>query len=396
MSIRITPLTSEKVLEVSFGKVVCPDTYQYAHNPPKPIKGGLFCQEIFGPIKDYECACGKLKGRKHRGKTCLYCNVEILPAVSRKDRMGHIDLPLPVINNFCVPLISKITSLKKKEITKIKKGEIGCYFKESPFGNLVLVDGRQGLIKIDEGRFGPYSLYKIIEQVDSEESSKIGNLPIRSLLENGFFPYNLFLHKLLVIPPEHRPIIYHEEGFWSISTTNDLYIRILQRVVRVNSMLEFSAPSEILEKEACLLQKAVDDLIIQGSLDSKGKEIPGLLNNFKGKTGLIRGSYGKRVDYSGRSVITSGPTLKLDEIGLPKEMAFELFKPFILQDLMVTCDITFKEALELYRGTTPIRSRKAKYSCSSQQAKESLDRVGLWAKVLMNRPPTLHRYGVMC
>jgi DNA-directed RNA polymerase subunit beta' len=364
-AIRISIASPEKIRGWSYGEVKKPETINY--RTFKPERDGLFCSKIFGPVKDYECNCGKYKRMKHRGVVCEKCGVEVIQSKVRRERMGHITLAAPVAHIwFLKSLPSRIGNLI--ELT-LKDLERVLYFeqyividaKETPLrrGEL-LTDDR--IMQLKE-EFGPNSftygigaeaIRGILGEINVEEESKQLRIEMKeatseakrkklakrlkvldAFRESGNDPQWMILDVVPVIPPDLRPLVPLDGGRFATSDLNDLYRRVINRNNRLKRLLELNAPEVIIRNEKRMLQEAVDALFDNGR---RGKVITGpnkrplksLSDMLKGKQGRFRQNLlGKRVDYSGRSVIVIGPELRLHQCGLPARMALEIFKPFI-------------------------------------------------------------------
>ena len=367
-AIRIGLASPDKIRSWSFGEVKKPETINY--RTFKPERDGLFCAKIFGPIKDYECLCGKYKRLKHRGVICEKCGVEVTWAKVRRERMGHIELASPVAHIwFLKSLPSRIGLLLDMTLRDIEKV---LYFEA-----FVVVD--PGMTRLEKGqllsdesyleaieengdefdaRMGAEAVYELLRGIDlksemikvREELSAAGSETkikkltkrlklLESFIESGNRPEWIVLKVLPVLPPELRPLVPLDGGRFATSDLNDLYRRVINRNNRLKRLLDLNAPDIIVRNEKRMLQESVDALLDNGR---RGKAITGsnkralksLADMIKGKQGRFRQNLlGKRVDYSGRSVIVVGPTLRLHQCGLPKKMALELFKPFIFSKL---------------------------------------------------------------
>ena len=416
--IRISIASPEKIRSWSFGEVTRPETINY--RTFKPEKDGLFCARIFGPIKDYECLCGKYKRMKYRGITCEKCGVEVILSKVRRERMGHIELAAPVTHIwFLKSLPSRIGTLLDM---MLKNLESVLYFEkyiviEPGLTSLKLHDllteeqYQAALEEFGEDSFrvgiGAEAIKEMLSQIDlSAEVAKmraelIGTTSdmkrkkivkrlklMESLLESGSRPEWMVLDVLPVIPPDLRPLVPLDGGRFATSDLNDLYRRVINRNNRLKRLLELRAPEIIIRNEKRMLQESVDALFDNGR---RGRAVTGinkrplksLADMLKGKQGRFRQNLlGKRVDYSGRSVITVGPELLLHQCGLPKRMALELFKPFIYSRL---------EAKGL---ATTIKAAKKMVEKERPEVWDVLSEVIREHPVLLNRAPTLHRLGI--
>jgi DNA-directed RNA polymerase subunit beta' len=417
-AIRISLASPEKIRQWSHGEVKKPETINY--RTFKPERDGLFCAKIFGPVKDYECNCGKYKRMKHRGVVCEKCGVEVIQSKVRRERLGHINLATPVAHIwFLKSLPSRIGNLLDitlKDLEKVLYCESYVVIdpKESPFvrGELVSEDKmHKALEELGEDSFtagmGGEAVRELLKQIDIESLSnqlrkemkeatsdaKRKKLAKRlkvvdSFRESGNKPDWMMLDVIPVIPPDLRPLVPLDGGRFATSDLNDLYRRVINRNNRLKRLQELNAPDIIIRNEKRMLQEAVDALFDNGR---RGKTITGpnkrplksLSDMLKGKQGRFRQNLlGKRVDYSGRSVIVVGPELKLHQCGLPKIMALELFKPFIYNKL------------EERGHVTTIKSAKKMVEKERPEVWDILEEVIREHPVLLNRAPTLHRLGI--
>ena len=401
----------------SWGEVKKPETINY--RTFKPERDGLFCSRIFGPIKDFECLCGKYKRRKHRGVICEKCGVEVTATKVRRERMGHIDLASPVAHIwFLKSLPSRIglfldMTLREIErvlyyesfvvvepgITDLKKGQLLTedeYYEaldeyDDDFTAMMGAEAVQILLAdVDVEK----SIQEIREELSTSGSeTKIKKLQKRLKLmeafrDSGQKPEWMIMSVLPVLPPDLRPLVPLDGGRFATSDLNDLYRRVINRNNRLKRLLELGAPEIIVRNEKRMLQESVDALLDNGRrgraiLGTNKRPLKSLADMIKGKQGRFRQNLlGKRVDYSGRSVVVSGPTLKLHQCGLPKKMALELFKPFIFNRLeQKGITITIKAAKQLVEEEAP-------------EVWDCLDEVIREHPVLLNRAPTLHRLGI--
>ena len=416
--IRISIASPERIRAWSFGEVTRPETINY--RTFKPEKDGLFCAKIFGPTKDYECLCGKYKRMKYRGVTCEKCGVEVTLSKVRRERMGHIELACPVTHIwFLKSLPSRIGTLLDM---MLKNLEAVLYFEkyiviEPGLTALKLHDllsedqYQQALEEYGEDAFrvgiGAEAIKEMLSQIDLageaaslraeliETTSEMKRKKIvkrlklvESFLESGSRPEWMVLDVLPVIPPELRPLVPLDGGRFATSDLNDLYRRVINRNNRLKRLLELRAPEIIIRNEKRMLQESVDALFDNGR---RGRAVAGinkrplksLSDMLKGKQGRFRQNLlGKRVDYSGRSVITVGPELLLHQCGLPKRMALELFKPFIYSKL------------EQYGMAGTIKAAKKMVEKERPEVWDILSEVIREHPVLLNRAPTLHRLGI--
>ena len=417
-SIKITLASPEKIKSWSFGEIKKPETINY--RTFRPEKDGLFCSRIFGPVKDYECLCGKYKRMKFRGIICEKCGVEVTKSNVRRERMGHIDLACPVAHIwFLKSLPSRIAlaiDMKLKEVEKVlyfesfivvepglttlKKGQLlteeSLIKAQEEFGEDAFTAGigaeavREILVNLDlkkEQKKLREALLEIKSKVTEERTIKRLKL-IESFISSGNKPEWMILTSVPVIPPELRPLVPLDGGRFATSDLNDLYRRVINRNNRLKRLLDLKAPDIIVRNEKRMLQESVDALFDNGRrgrvITGTGKRpLKSLAEMLKGKQGRFRQNLlGKRVDYSGRSVIVVGPELKLHQCGLPKKMALELFKPFLYARL---------DKLGL---ATTIKQAKRLVEKEKSEVWDSLEHIIREHPILLNRAPTLHRLGV--
>ena len=417
-SIKITLASPDKIKSWSYGEIKKPETINY--RTFRPEKDGLFCSRIFGPVKDYECLCGKYKRMKFRGIICEKCGVEVTKSNVRRERMGHIDLACPVAHIwFLKSLPSRISlaiDMKLKEVEKVlyfesfivvepglttlKKGQLiseeALLKAQEEFGEDAFTAGigaeavRELLVNLDlkkEQKKLRESLKEIKSKVTEERTIKRLKL-IESFISSGNKPEWMILTSIPVIPPELRPLVPLDGGRFATSDLNDLYRRVINRNNRLKRLLDLKAPDIIVRNEKRMLQESVDALFDNGRrgrvITGTGKRpLKSLAEMLKGKQGRFRQNLlGKRVDYSGRSVIVVGPELKLHQCGLPKKMALELFKPFLYARL---------DKLGL---ATTIKQAKRLVEKEKSEVWDSLEHIIREHPVLLNRAPTLHRLGV--
>ena len=414
-AIRIGMASPEKIRSWSFGEVKKPETINY--RTFKPERDGLFCAKIFGPIKDYECLCGKYKRLKHRGVICEKCGVEVTQTKVRRERMGHIDLAAPCAHIwFLKSLPSRLglvldMTLRDIErvlyfeayvvtdpgMTPLKKfgimSEDDFDAKRKEFGDeFVAKMGAEGIKELLQAIDLDIEIEKLRNDLTGSELKIKKNAKRLKVLEafkkSGIKPEWMVLDVLPVLPPDLRPLVPLDGGRFATSDLNDLYRRVINRNSRLRRLLELKAPEIIARNEKRMLQEAVDSLLDNGR---RGKAMTGankralksLADMIKGKSGRFRQNLlGKRVDYSGRSVITVGPTLKLHQCGLPKLMALELFKPFIFSRL---------EAMGI---ATTIKAAKKEVESGTPVVWDILEEVIKEHPVMLNRAPTLHRLGI--
>ena len=415
--IKVGLASPEKIRSWSHGEVKKPETINY--RTFKPERDGLFCAKIFGPVKDYECLCGKYKRLKHRGVTCERCGVEVTLTKVRRERMGHIDLASPVSHIwFLKSLPSRLgmvldMTLRDIErvlyfeafvviepgMTPLKRCQImtedDCYAKSEEYGDeFRALMGAEGIRELLQKLDVPAEVEKLREELKTTNSeAKIKKIAKRlkvleAFTRSGIKPEWMVMEVLPVLPPDLRPLVPLDGGRFATSDLNDLYRRVINRNNRLKRLLELRAPEIITRNEKRMLQEAVDSLLDNGR---RGKAMAGankralksLADMIKGKGGRFRQNLlGKRVDYSGRSVIVVGPQLKLHQCGLPKLMALELFKPFIYNKL---------EAQGL---ANTIKSAKRMVEMQEPVVWDILEDVIREHPVMLNRAPTLHRLGI--
>ena len=417
-SIRIAISSPEQILSWSFGEVKKPETINY--RTFKPERDGLFCARIFGPIKDYECLCGKYKRMKYKGIICEKCGVEVTLTKVRRERMGHIELASPVAHIwFLKSLPSRIglmIDLTLKELEKVLYFEAYVVLEPgmTPMKPLQLLSEEEYMNAQDEygeenfrAGIGAEALKEILQAVnleddlakceqdlrDTNSEAKRKKLVKRlklleSFITSGTRPEWMILDVVPVLPPELRPLVPLDGGRFATSDLNDLYRRVINRNNRLKRLMELRAPDIIVRNEKRMLQEAVDALFDNGR---RGRVITGankrplksLSDMLKGKQGRFRQNLlGKRVDYSGRSVIVVGPELKLHQCGLPKKMALELFKPFIYHKL------------EVYGMASTVKAAKKMVEKERPEVWDILEEVIREHPVMLNRAPTLHRLGI--
>src|ERR1700746_1075825 len=414
-AIKIGLASPEKIRSWSYGEVKKPETINY--RTFKPERDGLFCAKIFGPIKDYECLCGKYKRLKHRGVICEKCGVEITQPKVPRERMGHIDLAAPCAHIwFLKSLPSRLglvldMTLRDIErvlyfeayvitdpgMTPLKKfgimSEDDFDAKRKEYGDeFVAKMGAEGIKDLLEGIDIDIEIEKLRGDLTGSEVKVKKNAKRLKVLEafkkSGIKPNWMVMDVLPVLPPDLRPLVPLDGGRFATSDLNDLYRRVINRNNRLRRLLELTAPDIIVRNEKRMLQEAVDALLDNGR---RGRAITGtnkrplksLADMIKGKQGRFRQNLlGKRVDYSGRSVIVVGPQLRLHQCGLPKKMALELFKPFIFQKL------------QLRGEASTIKAAKRLVEREGPEVWDILEEVIREHPVLLNRAPTLHRLGI--
>lgn len=416
-AIRVGLASPEMIRSWSYGEVKKPETINY--RTFKPERDGLFCARIFGPVKDYECLCGKYKRLKHRGVVCEKCGVEVTTAKVRRERMGHIELASPVAHIwFLKSLPSRIglmLDITLRELERVLYFE--AYIVIDPGitplerGQLLSEEGYYEAIEEHgdsfDARMGAEAVYELLHTLDLKEevaklrqeldstnsetkAKRIGKRLklMESILESGNRAEWMIMTVLPVLPPDLRPLVPLDGGRFATSDLNDLYRRVINRNNRLKRLLDLKAPDIIVRNEKRMLQESVDSLLDNGR---RGRAVTGtnkrplksLADMIKGKHGRFRQNLlGKRVDYSGRSVIVVGPTLKLHQCGLPKRMALELFKPFIFSKLQM-------------RGlATTIKQAKRAVEREEAEVWDILEEVIREHPVMLNRAPTLHRLGI--
>ena len=356
----LRPVSPSEVLKRSKGEVTTDKLFNFKYTIPKPEEDGLFSQRIFGCLRDYECACGKYKGQTHSGKTCESCRVTITHSYVRSHNMGHIDLKLHIIHPLTERALYKVleqnlsTVIRGVSNIKIVENENGRFSFNKEDGTVYRGDilHSPDLPRLD-GEFnnGPEAIYRIVEKINVEETLTHSIIhKLKFYYNKGFDIRNLFLIYLPIQPPSHRPISFTHQ-YAAASPKNALYQRIVRRMFLIRRLTELEAPKIILEQSNKMMQKAVNDLFLGGSSDGK---IPlhGIMENFGGKQGLLRGSLlGKRTDFSGRSVIiAASDKCGINDIGIPRKMAYELFKPFIISKLLDNYVEGIKEAESAYEA----------------------------------------------
>ena len=417
--IRISIASPERILKWSYGEVTKPETINY--RTLKPERDGLFCERIFGPTKDWECYCGKYKRVRHKGIICERCGVEVTDSKVRRHRMGHIKLAAPVSHIWFLKGIPSYLGLLL-DMT-LKDLEQVIYFNnyvvidpgESPFKKLQLLgeeeyedyiaENEETTLKVGIGAeaikelLSEINIKDLAEEIRSELAGNVTSVQRKSklikrlrlldaLISSETDPSWMIMDVLPVTPPDLRPMVQLDGGRFATSDLNDLYRRVINRNNRLQRLLEMGAPEIIVRNEKRMLQEAVDALIDNGRrgrtvVGPNNRALKSLSNIIEGKQGRFRQNLlGKRVDYSGRSVIVVGPQLSLNQCGLPKEMAIELFKPFVVNKL-------------IERGYVQnIKSAKKKIERSEAIVWDILEEVIDGHPVLLNRAPTLHRLGI--
>ncbi len=424
-SIKISLASPEKILEWSSGEVTKPETINYRTQKPEP--GGLFCQKIFGPVKDWECACGKYRRIRHKGVVCDKCGVRVEPSKVRRERMGHIDLAAPVAHLWYLKgapsRIATVLNMAPKDVEHVvyyasyavvDPGTTPLLPKqvldETEYMNAVATYGRdaftvgmgaeiikQFLMEVDlDKEIADLRQAIAADQNSAKENDKAPKRMkmakrlevLEAFKETGSKPEWMILDRLPVLPPELRPMVPLEGGRYATSDLNDLYRYVVNRNNRLRNFMQSNGVDAMIRNEKRMLQVAVDNLIdnskrAKSSGASKSRELKSLTAMLRGKQGRFRQNLlGKRVDYSGRSVIVVGPELKLYQCGLPKEMALELFKPFIMRELV-------EQGI-----CNNIRNAKRYTERAKPEVWDILDEVIKDHPVLLNRAPTLHRLGI--
>ncbi|MEO0240981.1 MAG: DNA-directed RNA polymerase subunit beta' [candidate division WOR-3 bacterium] len=434
-AITIKLASPEKIRSWSYGEVKSAETINY--RTQKPERDGLFCERIFGPVKDYECSCGKYKGRRYKGQICDKCQVEITTASVRRERMGHINLAAPVAHiwYYKIPpsIIGLLLDIKSNDLerilyydmyiitdvveSKIKGKEYRLKYKDKeeviklepgvPLTETQYIKLKEELKDDFTAEMGASAIKKLLQKLDLEELSaeirakihhetvqeKRGKLLkrhqiVEAFLTSGNKPEWTILEVLPVIPPDLRPLVPLEGGRYATSDLNDLYRRVITRNNRLKNMIALGAPEIILKNEKRMLQEAVDALLDNARrskpiMGRGGQPLKSLSDILRGKKGRFRRNLlGKRVDYSGRSVIVVGPELKLYEVGLPQEMALELFKPFV------------ERRMEKMGLAESIRSARKLLREKPKEVWEILEDITKDYPVLLNRAPTLHRISI--
>jgi DNA-directed RNA polymerase subunit beta' len=417
--LRLSLASCEKIRSLSYGEVKKIETINY--RTLKPEKDGLFCARIFGPVKDWECNCGKYKRMKHRGVTCEKCGVEVIQARVRRERMGHIELVAPIAHIWYLKgipsFLSIITDLAVRDLERvvyfdsylvINQGKspypIKTVLTSSEYEEYLLAHPEDTEFKADMGAQALLDVLRMIN-LDAElkalttEYAKTSSVTARhklmrrikvisELVHAGLTPDLMVLQALPVLPPDLRPLVPLEGGRFASSDLNELYRRVLNRNIRLRRLIEIEAPSVIIKNEKRMLQESVDALIDNGRRGqpvrgSNKRPLKSLSEMLRGKQGRFRQNLlGKRVDYSGHSVIVVDPELHLDQCGLPKVMALELFKPYVLAEL-VKCEYAMN-----------LKAAKRLVEEGTDEVWDMLEAVVKDRPVLLNRAPTLHRLGI--
>ena len=416
-SIKINLASPEQILSWSYGEVKKPETINY--RTLKPERDGLFCERIFGPTKDWECHCGKYKKIRYKGKVCDRCGVEVTRAKVRRERMGHIHLAAPVSHIWYfkgtpsrIALILDISPRNLERVLYFQSyivtdpGDCRELERLQCLSENEYMDMREKYEDDFKAGMGAETILELLKQIDLDEQAaavreelesatgqKQGRLikkldVIESFRSSGNRPEWMILTEVPVIPPDIRPMVQLDGGRFATSDLNDLYRRVINRNNRLAKLIELNAPDIIIRNEKRMLQEAVDALIDNGRrgrpvTGPNGRALKSLSDMLKGKQGRFRQNLlGKRVDYSGRSVIVVGPELKMYQCGLPKEMALELFKPFVMKRLVET-----KEVINIKAARKAVERAKP-------EVWDALEVVIKGHPVLLNRAPTLHRLGI--
>ncbi len=421
-SLKIGLASPEEILSWSFGEVKKPETINY--RTLKPEKEGLFCEKIFGPTKDWECSCGKYKRVSYKGKVCERCGVEVTRSKVRRERMGHIELAAPVSHiwyfkgmpsriglmlDISPKALEKVLYFQSYIVTYVDEdgAAFGKIEKKEILNETEYCDLKEKYEEDFEAMMGAEAIKKLLDEIDIDELSNeirkeldeaTGQKRVKllkrfetveSFRQSGNKPGWMILTVLPVIPPDLRPMVQLDGGRFATSDLNDLYRRVINRNSRLKKLIELHAPEIIIRNEKRMLQEAVDSLIDNGR---RGKAVGGPSNRdlkslsdmLKGKQGRFRQNLlGKRVDYSGRSVIVVGPELKIHQCGLPKEMAVELFKPFVMKRLV---EINAAKNIKSARKMVERMADEVVWDCLEEVIKNH--------PVLLNRAPTLHRLGI--
>ena len=417
--IRISIASPERILKWSYGEVTKPETINY--RTLKPERDGLFCERIFGPTKDWECFCGKYKRVRHKGIICERCGVEVTDSKVRRHRMGHIKLAAPVSHIWFLKGIPSylglLLDMSLKDLEQViyfnnyvvidpADSEFKKYqlLSEEEYEDFIM-ENEESALKVGIGAeaikelLGEINMTELVEEIRNELAQAGGSVQkraklikrlrlIESLIASNTEPTWMIMDVLPVTPPDLRPMVQLDGGRFATSDLNDLYRRVINRNNRLLRLLEMGAPEIIVRNEKRMLQEAVDALIDNGRrgrtvVGPNNRPLKSLSNIIEGKQGRFRQNLlGKRVDYSGRSVIVVGPSLHLNQCGLPKEMAIELFKPFVVNKLIERCLVQ------------NIKSAKKKIERSEPVVWDILEEVIDGHPVLLNRAPTLHRLGI--
>ncbi len=412
-AVRILLASPEEIRSWSHGEVKKSETISYRNFKPEP--DGLFCEKIFGPMRDYECRCGKFKGARYKGVVCDRCGVEVIINKVRRERFGHIELAAPVIHTWylkTMPYIALLLNITGKVLAKI------TYFinyvvideMDSPLKKMQLLTDEEYREYSKQYEFkakkGAEAILDLISEIDlnkleeelivdlesgsaQKKAKAIKRLNVvKAFQSTGRTPANMILDVIPVIPPDLRPLIQLEGGRFATADLNDLYQRVINRNTRLKKLMEVKAPDIMIQNEKRMLQESVDALFDNSKRDrpilgTANRPLKSLSDTLKGKEGRFRQNLlGKRVDYSGRSVIVVNPRLRIDQCGLPKEMALELFKPFVMEGLVRT------------GFTQSLRQARSLIEQQHPEVYKILSEVVKGHPVLLNRAPTLHRLGI--
>lgn len=397
-------MTDSDIRALSSGEVKSYGRFNFKFKHPKPIEDGLFCQKIFGPLRDYTCECGIIKrgpvSKDYRGEKCPTCSVEYIPSESRRYRMGHIELNTYYVNPLAYKLIADIIGCSEKFLKAISLGQINASIEcTGNTGNLIDKDGNKYTLTLNpDGHINSiYELVLSMEQIgiDSNLTLMESNKTGRAYLKRGISLFELFNSTIVVPSPELRNIqmVGERIGFAPVNT---LYTRLIRESIRISAInnaseeeLDGVSKLEIIKYESQVIQKIINLLYVDGTMYGS-ITIPPIFEELKGKGGLIRGSMlGKRVDFSGRSVIASGPELPIDTIGMPFKMMYNLLKPHIIRELIKHYEFDGSNV------ASAIKRANYEYSKKTNLAQEFCERLTKSVMIMANRAPSLHRYSVM-
>lgn len=409
MKLRISPLSDRQILDISYGEVVKDETMSFRTRVPTPVEGGLHCEKIFGPINNYRCSCGHLSNMSHAYEVCSRCGVECTTRDVRNERFGHIELGVPIVFPMTMKLIQSLLNIRQIDMKNLISYKTSICIVKDDLGGLVDKDGDLACALVYNGEIkdkeneqyiktwmdrGIIGLERVLNQIDTEKTLELqaamGNPSAESYKNSESFRFtDMISHKILVFPAGHRHV-KASLGRYTSGPLNELYRKVVRRSLRCKTILEEFMDKEdyhaIIALESMMMQKAIMDLMVNETTYHNVKLKP-IMDSIDGKYGTIRGSaLGKRVDYSGRSVITSGPNIPLDHIGIPLPMVYELMKPEIIGELMRNGhshhDLGFKEAENIY-----LRKDEKAIKLMEKKLKNQV--------ILLNRAPSLHRYSVM-
>lgn len=390
----------QDIIDLSCGEVTAFKAYNFKYNTAQPVPNGLFCQKIFGPVKDFTCACG-IRHPLFR-KVCPKCGVPIIKASERANRFGHISTHSYYINPLAFSLVASLIGVNQKTLHALSLGELHFLVKKAQYEtNLISESGEYyyiDVVDISDEKYDKYhcsvdSLVKDMKEIgiDGTKSLEINKSQwAKRYFENGYSLYDLFNSVVPVPPPTTRDISICDSDI-SYHPVNNLYLRLIRIGSRIQHIMESPVEGlrDLIPQESTLLQHIVNMLYVEGGVDYYNNDIPPILSSMQGKGGLIRGNLlGKRVDYSGRSAISSGPDLPLDTLGIPYDMAYELLKPFILHYIIED----YEEDGEVIN---PIKEAYRSYKHRDYRAQKACEMAAKEAMVMMNRAPSLHRYSVM-